>query len=165
MARLLSGLALVLALAGCNTTAESPQQATAETPSTLETLEPASGETAAAPEEPAPAAETEVAALTEEAPPEAPATAVAQSTTPGVDEAAQTYLNCVVSHAAQSAEGGEAHDRAVELGVDACRNQFREARWAYRDTGVSEDAADRYGVNLLSFVRTEARNFLDTSTQ
>lgn len=160
MARLIAGVALALALAGCNTTSESPQQASTADPAALEALEPASGqpaETVDAVE--AEAAEAEVAAV------EPQPAAVAEVATPEVDEAAQTYLNCVVSHAAQSAEGGDDHDRAVEVGIDACRNQFREARWAYKDTGVSDSAADRYGVNLLTYVRTEARNFLDTAAQ
>ena len=160
MARLIAGVALALALAGCNTTSDNPQQATATEPAELQALEPASGEPPAAAEAVEPeAAPPEVAAVEPEP------TAVAESATPGVDDAAQAYLNCVVSHAARSAEAGDDHDRAVEVGVDACRNQFREARWAYKDTGATDSAADRYGVNLLTFVRTEARNFLDASVQ
>ena len=98
-----------------------------------------------------------------------PAQAAVEPATPvdtsAVDQAAQTYLTCVVSNAARSAEGGVAHPDAVETGIDACRNQFREARWAYKDTGVTDDAADRYGANLLAFVRNEALTFLDAPAQ
>lgn len=157
---------LALALAGCNTTTDSSQQAAA--PSPLETLEPAAGDAKA---------EGEVAAAAQPAADEAgegvsgtaaaptatePAVDAAAVDTSAVDQAAQAYLNCVVGRAAQSAEGGASRDDAVEAGVDACRNQFREARWAYKDTGVSDEAADRYGVNLLTFVRNEAAGFLDS---
>ena len=160
-------VALALALAGCNATdgsqqaagtADGSQQAAAEG-APLETLEPAAGdpksepETALAAAEPAP---SETAALPAETP--------AVDTT-AVDQAAQAYLNCVVGRAAQSASGGQPHEDAVESGVDACRNQFREARWAYQDTGATDAAADRYGVNLLSFVRNEALSFLNAPAQ
>lgn len=155
MFRLLSGLALAVFLAACNATDGTQVAATSEDDAALTALAPAAGGTA----EPAAAPEgegegTEVAALT--TPP--------VEETPQVDELANTYLNCVVGRASQESQAGTAEERAVELGVDACRNQFREARWAYLDTGVSEDEADRYGVNLLTYVRDQAHEFLQSGT-
>ena len=170
MVRLTIGLALALALAGCNTTSDTA----------LDTLEPAAGSAPAtadaAPADPAAAADVTTlpgddagaasAQVAESSPAQAaefePATPVDTS---AVDQAGQAYLNCVVSNAARSAEGGVAHPDAVETGIDACRNQFREARWAYKDTGVTDDAADRYGANLLAFVRNEALTYLDAPPQ
>ncbi|MEZ5670186.1 MAG: hypothetical protein R3F55_22700 [Alphaproteobacteria bacterium] len=154
-------IGLAVLLAACNTTGtDADQVPSAAAPAQVETLEPAAGTDAApaAAVAPAPADAAASAAA-------APALATAEADTGEADQKAQTYLNCVVGRAAQSAEAGTAHDEAVEVGIDACRNQFREARWAYLATGVTETQADRYGVNLLAFVRTEARSFLDNQGQ
>ena len=155
MFRTISSLAIAILISGCNTTDNGDQVASAEAPSPLSALEPASGDAAATVEPVVEAAEAE-------APAAAP---VAEIDTSEVDQKAQAYLTCVVSNAAQSAEAGTAHEDAVEVGVDACRNEFRSARWAYLETGVAQSAADRYGVNLLDFVRGEASNFLSSQTQ
>lgn len=153
MPRLLSGLALALVLAACNTTGGTQVAATGED-ATLSALQPAAGTTADPAASSVDAASTEVAAL-EASPIEE---------TPAVDEKANAYLNCVVGHAARESQGGEPEDDAVEAGIDSCRNEFRAARDAYRDSGVSQGEADRYGVNLLTFVRDEAHSFLQSGT-
>jgi len=153
MLRLFSGLAVAALLAACSTTDGTQVAASGEDGTELAGLQPAAGTTGDPAAETADAEDgTEVAALT--TPP--------VDETPGVDEKAQTYLTCVVSRAAQESQGGMADDDAVERGIDACRNQFRDARWAYLDTGASESEADRYGVNLLTFVRDEAHSFLQS---
>lgn len=153
MTRLIISLSVAMALAACNSTTEStPATATAESPSPLSQLEPASGTDASATEAPEP----EAAAVAQEE----PVPVASETETSEVDRLANVYLDCVVQNAARAAQGGESTSEAVESGVDACRQKFREARWAYRDTGVTEDAATRYGVNLLTFVRTEAGNAL-----
>jgi len=153
MFRLLSGLALAVFLAACNATDGTQVAATSEDDAALSALAPEAGGTAEPAVAPEGASEgTEVAALT--TPP--------VEATPQVDELANAYLNCVVGRASQESQAGTAEERAVELGVDACRNQFREARWAYLDTGVSESEADRYGVNLLTLVRDKAHEFLQS---
>jgi hypothetical protein len=164
MARLIIGLASALALAACTTTSETRQVAgePAQDTATLQALAPAAGSpadtdvTAAAAPEGAASVAGQVASVD-------PAASIPADTS-AVDQAAQTYLNCVVSRAAQSAETGRPAVDAVEIGIDACRNHFRAARWAYRDAGASEAAADRYGVNLLAFVRNEALSFLEGAT-
>lgn len=163
MARLMLGLALAVALAGCNTTTETQQAA-----APVEALEPGAGTPPGTDVTAAETTTTDAGAAAQVATADPSATLPAETVpvdTTVVDQAAQAYLNCVVGRAAQSAEGGQPAADAVETGIDACRNQFREARWAYRDAGASDAAADRYGVNLLAFVRNEALTFLQAPTQ